>query len=72
MSTVFQHLDLKTPKWSMLKDYLIKTRGMVSASHRLRRSLSNDVMAAILVHQNKETSAILVGQNSPLGIKFYF
>ena len=43
------------------EDHLIKTSGLASASHWLKRSFPLDVMAAILV-----------GKNNPLGIIFYF
>ena len=36
------------------------------------RAFSLDVTAAILEFQNKETSAILVYQTSPLGVELYF
>ena len=38
----------------------------------LYRSFSDDVMAALLVNQNKEVAAMLADQNSPQGIEFYF
>ena len=34
-------------------------------------SFSHDVLAAILVGQNKQTVAMLVDQNNPRGIEFY-
>ena len=37
-----------------------------------RGSFSHDVMAAILVDQKRETAAVLVDQNNPQRIEFYF
>ena len=54
------------------EDHVIKTSGLASASHWLKRSFPLDVMAAILVDQTSETSAMLVDQNNPLGIILYF
>ena len=38
----------------------------------LYRSFSHDVMAAMLVYQNKGMVAILVYKGNPLGIELYF
>ena len=35
-------------------------------------AFSNDVIAAILVFQNKETEAMLMYQTKPLGIELHF
>ena len=40
-------------------------------AHQTYRKVSQDVMAAIFVSQNNETTAIFVSQTSPVGVELF-